>query len=204
MCELNMVRTQPQRYAGFVREYAQKIARQPRKIPRFESVHVRYIYNQWNEIEELSHDTIWINPNSHYDVKVDSLLLLDIKELLAFLEVQPPVGLVKPNACLGQSAAEQGVYCREIGLLQHTSRKNEDIDKRLLGYCTNAIYGAEAITGGAESIRQSVINLLIDAGLPTRNHRKVLLDANTKFAGTYFAGVVGEFKNTWMLNFCYY
>ena len=50
-------------------------------------------------------------------------------------------------------------------------------------------------------VRESVIILLIDEGIPNRGHRMTLLKPEWKYVACYKIGTVGSFPNYWVQKF---
>jgi uncharacterized protein YkwD len=67
--------------------------------------------------------------------------------------------------------------------IRRSGLKN-NIDKK--GYFTPN----ENLVGGEDSARESVVALLIDAGVPSRGHRRALLEPNWKYVACYKIGLI--------------
>ena len=61
--------------------------------------------------------------------------------------------------------------------------------------------GNENLVGGPESVRESVIILLIDEGIPSRGHRKTLMRPDWEYVACYKIGMVGDMPNVWVQKF---
>jgi uncharacterized protein YkwD len=198
--EINMVRTNPQRYLKYVQEYY-ALLHKPKAKPVM-AVNTRYTYDSWGNQQILGHDTVWADVVENKQVQKEEKELMEaVEELMTVLAAARPLNVLYPSPCLTQAAREQGVYCKEIGNLTHSGRTGKEFDVRLKSFCGNIATGSECIAGGAASARQTVLMWLIDDGLATRNHRNILLDPQTKQIGIFQIGKVGDLSNSWVADF---
>ena len=58
--------------------------------------------------------------------------------------------------------------------------------------------GNENLVGGLNTARESVINLLIDAGIPDRGHRMTLMEPRWEYVACHKIGNIGEMPNCWI------
>ena len=63
--------------------------------------------------------------------------------------------------------------------------------------------GNENLVGGPADVREAVILLLVDDGIPSRGHRKTLLNKDWQYGATYKIGKVGYMPNCWVQKFGY-
>ena len=198
--EINMVRTNPQRYIRYVEEYRDLLQQPaPKQIAL---VRTRYTYDSWGNEIPLGQDTTYAEAQVNAHISADRLQeLADIEELISELRRTKPEKLLQPSSCLTEAARDQGFFCKEQGRLTHDGRNGKEFDVRLQNACGEMNYGGETIAGGAGSARQTVLNWLIDCGLKTRNHRKILLDPNTSRIGIFYVGKVGDLRNSWVCDF---
>jgi uncharacterized protein YkwD len=200
ICEINMVRTNPQRYVKYAEEYYALVQRPKNK--QIAEIHDRYTYDSWGSRIVLGQDTVFsTTPISPIIAAERAHYLADIAELISELRTATPQKTLQPSTCLTEAAREQGYFCKEQAHLTHGGRDGQEFDVRLKSYCGEMNYGGETIAGGAGSARQTVLNWLIDAGLPTRNHRKILMHTTTKRIGIFHIGRVGDLRNSWVCNF---
>jgi uncharacterized protein YkwD len=200
ICEINMVRTNPQRYIKYVEEY-QALIQQP-KAKQIAEIHDRYTYDSWGNRIVLGQDTIFVATQVSPLIEAEHQQLLnDIAELIQELRSTKPQKTLQPSSCLTEAARAQGYFCKEQARLTHDGRDGHEFDVRLKSFCGEMNYGGETISGGAGSARQTVLNWLIDAGLKTRNHRKILLHSTTTRIGIFHIGKVGDLRNSWVCNF---
>jgi uncharacterized protein YkwD len=198
--EINMVRSNPQRYLRYVEEYRNILQQPPPK--RIELIRTRYTYDSWGNAIALGQDTTFVEEATNTHITADRLQeLSDIEELIAELRTAQPQKMLLPSSCLTEAAREQGSFCKEQARLTHSGRNGKEFDVRLQSFCGEMNYGGETIAGGAGSARQTVLNWLIDCGLKTRNHRKILLHPNTSRIGIFYVGKVGDLRNSWVCNF---
>lgn len=110
-------------------------------------------------------------------------------ELIAELNVQVPLSILKPMECLYQAAKIHGLDCKKRGFLQHEGSDGSDPFERIKKYCKN-MNGSENLVGGGNGVRAMVINLLIDSGISSRGHRYNMLNPIWKYIGCY--GYIGQ------------
>ena len=61
--------------------------------------------------------------------------------------------------------------------------------------------GNENLVGGQITARMSVIQLLIDSGIPGRGHRYNILNPIWTHVGCYYNGKIGNIEHNWVQNF---
>jgi len=136
--EINMLRSNPSAYAGYVNQFLQKF-------------------------------------QSDDDTKQAA------KELTALLKTLKPLPPLVVNEDMYKDAREYGSLMAQKNIFEHSNLPyNENLS---LGY---------------KEIRDAVIDLLIDNGIPTRGHRKNLLATNIKFVAVY--ELPGKIKD---IPYCY-
>jgi len=118
-------------------------------------------------------------------------------DLIAEFKTAESVSLIQPDAGLYQQAKDHGLYQKRIGYATHTGGDGSDPwdrAKRVPGIT----YGKECIAGGPDLVRRTVIILLIDAGIPSRAHRRTILDPTWEKAACYETGLVGDMPFSWV------
>lgn len=123
------------------------------------------------------------------------------RELIAQLRSTPPLPPLVPDPCLYRAARAHGSFLQSAGDLSHIGIGGSDIWQRISSEaCFSFSSCAENLVAYRESIRQTVLDLLIDAYVPTRIHRKILLDPGFNKAVCAEAGRVGRYPSAWVMN----
>ncbi|MEO1517241.1 MAG: CAP domain-containing protein [Bacteroidota bacterium] len=122
------------------------------------------------------------------------------RELIAELEKLSPLSVLKPNKKLHQVARIHGKDMQKNGLIAHVGSDGQHPYQRIRKG-TGLPDGNENLVGGASSVRESVIMLLVDSGIPNRGHRKALLEPKWRYVACVKVGEVGAMPNTWVQNF---
>lgn len=107
------------------------------------------------------------------------------EELIAELKGAQPAGLLFAKECLYRAAQKHGLDCKQRGFIDHTGSDGSSPFDRIAAYCSG-IKGNENIVGTVSgNIRQSVIALLVDAGISSRGHRYNMLNPEWKFGVSF-------------------
>jgi uncharacterized protein YkwD len=123
------------------------------------------------------------------------------RELIAQLQSIPPLPPLVPDPCLYRAARAHGSFLQSAGDLSHIGTGGSDIWQRINSEaCFSFSSCAENLVAYRESIRQTVLDLLIDAYVPTRIHRKIMLDPGFNKAVCAEAGRVGRYPSAWVMN----
>ena len=121
-----------------------------------------------------------------------------IKEELAKAKSKP---ILKSNADLYKAAYQHGQDCKKSYSLTHWGSDGSNTWQRLQKNAPNIKDGDQCLVGNTDDIRESVINILIDHALYSRNRENTLLKANwTNFAASA-VGDVGKRKDCWVITF---
>ena len=122
------------------------------------------------------------------------------KELIAELEKTPTLSTLKPHDGLYQVGNKHGNDLKSRGVIEHTGGDGSwPWDRVNKG--TELTDGTENLVGGSDSVRESVIMLLVDAGIPNRGHRKALLNPKWNYVACKKVGKVADMPNTWVQMF---
>jgi uncharacterized protein YkwD len=98
-----------------------------------------------------------------------------------------------------QNAAEKhGKEGKKKGSLSHQGADGSWPWDRIKREDPTLLMGGENLVGGLEAVRDSVMALLIDSGIPGRGHRKNLLNPDWKYIACHFVGQVGDMPNYWV------
>lgn len=121
-------------------------------------------------------------------------------ELIAELEKLSPLSILKPNAKLHQVAVLHGKDMQKMEQVSHVGSDGMHPYQRIRK-ATGLKEANENLVGGAMSVRESVIMLLVDSGIFNRGHRRTLLEPKWEYVACYKVGDVGAMPNTWVQNF---
>jgi len=124
-------------------------------------------------------------------------------ELIAELRNTPPRSVLKPRECLYRAAKNHGEDQRPTGSTDHVGTDGSYPWDRVLRACPELKDGNENLVGGPSTVRESVIILLIDDGIPSRGHRKTMLQKEWQYLACYKIGKVGIMPNSWVQKFAY-
>ncbi|MEM1320592.1 MAG: CAP domain-containing protein [Bacteroidota bacterium] len=119
------------------------------------------------------------------------------EELIKELQRRLPLSQLKPDAQLHNVARNHGEDIRRMGVLKHKGSDGSNPWDRVQRN-TNLSDGNENLVGGGTSVRESVIMLLVDSGIPDRGHRRTLLDPAWNYVACYKIGDVGEMPDSWV------
>lgn len=123
-------------------------------------------------------------------------------ELIRELQNTGPLTILLPNRKLHRVAVEHGEHMKQTGQITHSGADGTQPYQRIRKKAAMKD-GNENLVGGGNTVRESVIMLLVDSGIPNRGHRKVLMDSNWQYVSCYKIGTVGGMPNTWVQNFGY-
>lgn len=124
-------------------------------------------------------------------------------ELIAELRITPPLSILQPTPCIYNAAKKHGLDQKARGSTGHDGSDGSWPWDRVKRECTQMTDGNENLVGGPADVREAVILLLVDDGIPSRGHRKTLLNKNWLYGATYKIGKVGYMPNCWVQKFGY-
>lgn len=119
------------------------------------------------------------------------------RELIEQLRRTPSMSSLQPHRGLYNAAISHGNDIKRQGRLNHTGSDGSQIWDRL-SKVNGIVGGAENLVAGAHSAKESVIILLVDAGVPSRGHRKNILNPKWEYVADYVIGDVGTMPNAWI------
>lgn len=117
---------------------------------------------------------------------------------------------LKNTSVLSQLEPHDGVYAaaKQHGrdminnkFFDHIGSDDSKPWERIMENAPDITDGNENLVGGPYEIRQSIIILLVDAGVQGRGHRKTLLNPDWKFIACYELGEMNGIENCWIQNF---
>ncbi|MFK7978709.1 MAG: LysM peptidoglycan-binding domain-containing protein [Saprospiraceae bacterium] len=124
-------------------------------------------------------------------------------ELIAELGVTPPLSILRPTPCIYDAAKKHGLDQKARGSTGHNGSNGSWPWDRVKRECSQMTDGNENLVGGPADVREAVILLLVDDGIPSRGHRKTLLNKDWVYGATYKIGKVGYMPNCWVQKFGY-
>jgi uncharacterized protein YkwD/LysM repeat protein len=124
-------------------------------------------------------------------------------ELIAELRRTPPLSVLKPAACLYDAAKKHGLDQKSRGNTDHQGSDGSWPWDRVKSACSQMSDGNENLVGGVPTVRESLILLLVDDGIPNRGHRKTLLNKDWVYGTAYKIGKVGYMPHCWVQKFGY-
>jgi len=124
-------------------------------------------------------------------------------ELIAELRRTPPLSILKPAPCIYNAAKKHGLDQKARGSTGHDGSDGSWPWDRVKRECSQMTDGNENLVGGPADVREAVILLLVDDGIPSRGHRKTLLNKDWVYGATYKIGKVGFMPNCWVQKFGY-
>lgn len=122
-------------------------------------------------------------------------------ELINELKNSPPLSLLTPLQCLYNAAKKHGEDERSKGISTHVGADGSWPWERARRECPTLADGNENLVGGLDEVRDAVIMLLLDEGIPTRGHRRVLLNPDWKYVAVCYVGQIGTMPNNWIQMF---
>lgn len=120
------------------------------------------------------------------------------QELIKELKGMSPLPTLEPGECLYEAAKKHAEDQRPTGSIDHLGRDGSYPWDRVRRACKDMTDGNENIVGGPGEVRNSVLLLLVDDGIPGRGHRRTLLNKDWKYVACYKAGQVGTMPNSWV------
>ena len=109
----------------------------------------------------------------------------DIEEVIAFLQNQKPMGALKWNDKLAQSAKDHVMDTGPKHIKGHTGSDGSSAAQRINKYLGNVASGENIAYGKYASAEAMVKRLIIDKDVPSRSHRKIIFNPNYTEMGSY-------------------
>ena len=188
--ELNMVRSDPKRYAESLEE---ELVKAKRILDRFGRGSAHYALSTLyttdaNGVETMKIDTIW-----HYSNEEDYLA---IKTLIDTLKNMDPMPILQPHKGIYAAATKHAKDQAQTGDVDHRGTDGSWPTERILAKAPDMFDGNENIaakfkSGEDVSAKEIVIQLLIDTGIPGYGHRYNILDKRWTHTGCVYAGYIG-------------
>ena len=109
----------------------------------------------------------------------------DIEETIAFLQKQRPMGALKWNDKLAQSAKDHVMDTGPKHIKGHKGSDGSSAGQRINKYLGNVASGENIAYGKYASAKAMVDRYIIDKNVPDRSHRKVIFNPNYTEMGSY-------------------
>ncbi|HMP93739.1 MAG TPA: hypothetical protein PKD90_12745 [Phnomibacter sp.] len=194
--EINLLRKDPAGYIAFIKPYHSTALEMVKKYGKGSRNYALTISTSTvNGVTQQKVDTTWHYTNLE-ELKAIESLIADLKKLAPLSQLKYHPGIYKA-ACL--FAADQQAHQWE---LMHTGSDGSQPWDRITKHAPDMRFGNENLAANmpCRSPRETVIQLLIDSGIPSYGHRYNLLNA----AWTHVACKRTEFKSNycwWIQNF---
>lgn len=119
------------------------------------------------------------------------------KELIQELKNLNPLPILESHQGLHRVGITHGKDVQKQGMIGHKGSDGSwpwDRVKR----DTELSDGNENLVAGGNTVKESLMILLVDSGIPGRGHRKTLLEPKWTYCGVYMIGDVGGIPNAWI------
>jgi len=195
--EINLLRSNPKGYLKYIDAYVAETKQHPEKIGSGQMKYsLTFNYELINGVEKLKRiDTVWLDKPEDESVAIESLR----KELNS----SRPLSILKPDKGIYEAvksyAKDQDEHKWE---LKHIGSDGSWPWDRIRKYSPNMAEGNENIAARfpEPSVRQIIIQLLVDTGIPGYGHRANLLDPRWTHVAC-FDGGLKEGMYRWLQNF---
>ena len=121
-----------------------------------------------------------------------------IDDLINELQIMSPMPILQPRLTLYKTAQKHGMEILTTGTPSHVGVDGSYPWDRILRDDTSLQDGNENLVGGPADVKESLMLLLVDAGIPGYGHRRVLLNSTWKYVACYEIGKVGDIPNYWV------
>lgn len=122
-------------------------------------------------------------------------------ELIDVLKVTDPLSTLRPHEGVYDAAKAHGEDLRKNTQFGHVGSDGSYPWDRITKFAPDLNDGNENLVGGPYEIRQAVLLLLVDSGIPDRGHRKTLLNPHWNYIACHELGQIGTMPNCWIQNF---
>ncbi len=122
------------------------------------------------------------------------------QELIKELKKMSPLSILQPHQELYNVCITHGKDALQKGSLDHNDSKGRSPYDHIISN-TELTDGTENLAGGMNSVRKTVIMLLIDTGIPNRGHRKALVNPLWNYTACHKVGEVDGMPHSWIQMF---
>lgn len=119
------------------------------------------------------------------------------RELIEELKTLDKLSILKPHEGLYKVGIKHGKDIQQQGMIGHRGSDGTMPWDRVRN-STDLKDGNENLVGGGESVREQVMILLVDSGIPGRGHRKTMLEPKWTHLACYKIGEIGGIPNNWI------
>lgn len=119
------------------------------------------------------------------------------QELINELKNLDPLPLLEPHQGLHRVGITHGKDVQSQGMIGHKGSDGTWPWDRVRRD-TELSDGNENLVAGGNTVKESLMILLVDSGIPGRGHRKTLLEPKWTKCGVYMIGDVGGIPNAWI------
>jgi LysM repeat protein/uncharacterized protein YkwD len=123
------------------------------------------------------------------------------RELITELFAMPVLSTLQPMECIYSAGKKYGIEQRTRGVADHQGADGSMPWDRIIRACPAIKDGNENLVGGPSDIREAVILLLVDDNIPTRGHRRTILQPSWKYVACHKMGQIGAMPNYWVQQF---
>ncbi len=119
------------------------------------------------------------------------------KELIEELKLLNPLPILESHQGLHKVGITHGKDVQKQGMIGHLGSDGSWPWDRVRRD-TELSDGNENLVAGGNTVKESLMILLVDSGIPGRGHRKTLLEPKWTYCGIYLIGDVGGIPNAWI------
>lgn len=195
--EINLLRSDPKGYLVYIDQYVAETKKHPEKIGSGQMKYsLTFNYELVDGVEKLKRiDTVWLDkPEDETDA---------IASLRKDLSSTPPLSILKPDKGIYEAVK---YYAKDqdnnAWALKHIDSEGSWPWDRIRKYSPGMAEGNENIAARypEPNVRQIIIQLLVDTGIPGYGHRYNLLDPRWTHVACFDAGLK-EGMYRWLQNF---
>lgn len=194
--EINMMRSEPQKYAKYLEPYLEKAKEDLKKQGKgTKHYSISTSYETINGKEKVKTDTIW---HDRYQEEVNA-----VQSLIDELNSMSSLSILKPDKGIYEAAKKHGLdNSKHNWTLSHRGSDKSWPWDRIRKFSPKMAEGNENIAskGPVATPRDIVIQLLIDSGIPGYGHRKNLINPNWTHIACYYGGYE-QGMHRWIQNF---
>jgi hypothetical protein len=195
--EINLLRSNPKGYLVYIDEYVAETKKHPEKIGSGQMKYsLTFNYELVDGVEKLKRiDTTWLDKPEDESAAIASLR----KDLNS----TPPLSILKPDKGIYEAVKNYAKDQDAHGwALKHIGSDGSWPWDRIRKYSPGMQEGNENIASRfpQPNVRQVIIQLLVDTGIPGYGHRANLLDPRWTHVVCFDAGLKGDMYR-WIQNF---
>ena len=190
--ELNNVRANPLQYVDFVLMERDKIIADSARLSELisETIKKKHTYQPDGSIIV----TEKIEQRNYYESKMEA-----VDELITDLINSPHLNILEPQVTMYNSAVKHANLQIERGYIEHYGVDGSWPLDRMKKEASWIEDGNENIARGTGGVREIVLQLLIDSGVPGRGHRTNILNPDWKYVACYKVAELSDDKLSWWI-----